>query len=383
MPLEQSSGYHHNQAFEYHLNTNHQDHRSIPAQDPALNLGLDDELVLLRHSIGDLYKKLDAVLVQLHNQQEQNHKLNQLLEYHRKTLEYQSSLISDYFKFEFGGQGKVYPRAKYNGPGDGGALQSGEAAMMLANYPPGQPPQPPPVHLARGLSDQAQDNLSSMALAGPFPVISGPPLQPQQPPQRQPHHISRSSTIYRQPQQFQPLVDHLAPGDSNGSATVTANNSAKDESTPASTALDTHLSQLPEQRRFSTGSDGSSADTLASRAVNPKMHKRQPIYNLRKSSDSVEHVVKEYLHGVNGGPSIRELEQQHGAKWRGGAHHPVSKKYGRMKPIYDATEKGIQLKLSLEEIVSKLENARMYRRDGALARKSLTWLQNNIPEELR
>lgn len=114
-----------------------------------------------------------------------------------------------------------------------------------------------------------------------------------------------------------------------------------------------------------------------------KKHKLEPLYKLTKVTDSVEEVVREYLYGSNGGPAIRVLEQEHGAKWRGGAHHPVSKKYGRMKPIYEAVERGFDRKYTVAQIVSKLENERIYDRKGVLAKRSMTWLQNNIPHELR
>lgn len=114
-----------------------------------------------------------------------------------------------------------------------------------------------------------------------------------------------------------------------------------------------------------------------------KKHKFQPLYVPSKITDNIRDVVTEYLHGVGNGPAIRDLEKMHGPKWRGGAHHPISKKFGRMKPIYDAIERGLQLRFTEEQIIQKLEKAKVYYKDGTKAKRLMTWLQENIPAELR
>ncbi|GMM36587.1 Hot1 protein [Saccharomycopsis crataegensis] len=131
-------------------------------------------------------------------------------------------------------------------------------------------------------------------------------------------------------------------------------------------------------------SNPSSPDSPSLETQEPpaKRHRLDPIYVPRKLSDQVSDIVDEYVNGVQGGPSIRDLERTRGAKWRGGAHHPVSKKFGRMKPIYDAVEKGMAMNWTLQAIVEVLEKAREYGKDGITAKRSITWLQEHIPKEL-
>ncbi|KAK7205682.1 transcriptional activator of glycolytic enzymes-domain-containing protein, partial [Myxozyma melibiosi] len=74
---------------------------------------------------------------------------------------------------------------------------------------------------------------------------------------------------------------------------------------------------------------------------------------------SVKDMWIEYAHGINGGPAIRTLENQHGTAWRGGARSAQSRKFQRQRAVYDAIEKGIELGKSAEDCCHELEQLRI------------------------
>ncbi|KAK9387825.1 transcriptional activator of glycolytic enzymes-domain-containing protein [Lipomyces mesembrius] len=94
---------------------------------------------------------------------------------------------------------------------------------------------------------------------------------------------------------------------------------------------------------------------------------------------SVKDMWIEYANGINGGPSIRQLENQHGTAWRGGARSAQSRKFQRQRAVYDAIERGIEMGKSADECCQELEQLRA-RPDGKW--HSLTWLLHNIPSNM-
>ncbi|KAK9321015.1 transcriptional activator of glycolytic enzymes-domain-containing protein [Lipomyces orientalis] len=94
---------------------------------------------------------------------------------------------------------------------------------------------------------------------------------------------------------------------------------------------------------------------------------------------SVKDMWIEYANGINGGPSIRQLENQHGTAWRGGARSAQSRKFQRQRAVYDAIERGLEMGKSADECCQELEQLRA-RQDGKW--HSLTWLLHNIPSNM-
>ncbi|KAK9380658.1 transcriptional activator of glycolytic enzymes-domain-containing protein [Kockiozyma suomiensis] len=103
------------------------------------------------------------------------------------------------------------------------------------------------------------------------------------------------------------------------------------------------------------------------------------LYVMAINVRSVKDMWIEYAHGINGGPAIRNLENQHGTAWRGGARSAQSRKFQRQRAVYDAIEKGIDLGKSAEDCCHELEQLRI-RPDGKW--HSLTWLLHNIPSNI-
>ncbi|KAK9237511.1 transcriptional activator of glycolytic enzymes-domain-containing protein [Lipomyces kononenkoae] len=103
------------------------------------------------------------------------------------------------------------------------------------------------------------------------------------------------------------------------------------------------------------------------------------MYAMAINVRSVKDMWTEYANGINGGPSIRQLENQHGTAWRGGARSAQSRKFQRQRAVYDAIERGIEMGKSADECCQELEQLRA-RPDGKWY--SLTWLLHNIPSNM-
>ena len=63
----------------------------------------------------------------------------------------------------------------------------------------------------------------------------------------------------------------------------------------------------------------------------------QPQYGrMSRQLYTVHHAWKEYVEGIDGGPSIRALEEEHGTRWR--MNSSDSKFFMRRKPLYDCIQ---------------------------------------------
>lgn len=105
-------------------------------------------------------------------------------------------------------------------------------------------------------------------------------------------------------------------------------------------------------------------------------------FQFLKSPHSVMEVWKEYTEGINGQPSIREMETIYQTGWR--RDPAVNKRYSRRKVLCKAIETGLARGYSLEYIVGLLEDYRYINREKGL-KQPIGWIcqGQNIPESLR
>jgi hypothetical protein len=76
-------------------------------------------------------------------------------------------------------------------------------------------------------------------------------------------------------------------------------------------------------------------------------------YKLSRSLKTVRDVWMEYTAGVNGGPAIRQLEQQHGNRWR--KDETERRFFSRRKVYYDAIAlASSELNISVDQVVTLL-----------------------------
>ncbi|ODV61605.1 transcription activator GCR1-like domain-containing protein ASCRUDRAFT_75595 [Ascoidea rubescens DSM 1968] len=146
-------------------------------------------------------------------------------------------------------------------------------------------------------------------------------------------------------------------------------------------------SSLPLDANMQNALDEALSDSanLSTKKRTQSVRKRYtPTYRFIRNVKNVEDLVKEYLHGDKNQPPVQSLEKRYGSLWRGGSHHPISKQYQRRKNIYNAIELGLNRNYSIERIIKVLEDKRTMLNDknGKAYKKSMTWLQENIPLEL-
>ncbi|SMN22463.1 similar to Saccharomyces cerevisiae YOL116W MSN1 Transcriptional activator involved in regulation of invertase and glucoamylase expression [Maudiozyma saulgeensis] len=109
---------------------------------------------------------------------------------------------------------------------------------------------------------------------------------------------------------------------------------------------------------------------------------RNETFKFLKSPHSVLDVWKEYTDGIEGQPSIREMETIYQATWR--RDNATGKRYSRRKPIWKAIEIGLARGYTVDYIIDILENAR-YVDETRQSKHPIGWLSQtaNIPDILK
>lgn len=105
-------------------------------------------------------------------------------------------------------------------------------------------------------------------------------------------------------------------------------------------------------------------------------------FQFLKSPHSVMDIWKEYTEGINGQPSIKEMESLYQTGWR--RDPAVNKRYSRRRVLCKAIETGLSKGYSLEETVNLLEDCRVIDHEKGL-KQPIGWLcqGHSIPDELR
>lgn len=105
-------------------------------------------------------------------------------------------------------------------------------------------------------------------------------------------------------------------------------------------------------------------------------------FQFMKSPHSVMEVWKEYTEGINGQPSIKEMELIYQTGWR--RDPAVNKRYSRRKVLCKAIETGLTKGYTLDYTVNLLEDYRFIDREKGL-KQPIGWLcqGHNIPDVLR
>ncbi|KAK9463397.1 transcriptional activator of glycolytic enzymes-domain-containing protein [Lipomyces oligophaga] len=176
-----------------------------------------------------------------------------------------------------------------------------------------------------------------------------------------------------------PAIHNLAP-----LSQIQRPSIAQQQPTQQSQQLQQQQSQhLQQQQQAQAQQSQGGAQRQRTTSANPSSDRRSDTSNLMYAMAvnlrTVKDMWTEYAHGLNDGPAIRQLENQHGTTWRGGARSAQSRKFQRQRALYDAIEKGIDTGKSAEECCQDLERLRT-RPDGKW--QSLTWLLHNIPPNM-
>lgn len=105
-------------------------------------------------------------------------------------------------------------------------------------------------------------------------------------------------------------------------------------------------------------------------------------FQFLKSPHSVLVLWKEYTEGINGQPSIRELESIYQTGWR--RDPAVNKRFSRRKVLYKAIETGLNRGYTLEYIIDLLEDYRIIDRVKN-QKRPIGWIfhATNIPDILK
>ncbi|ODV94163.1 hypothetical protein PACTADRAFT_51047 [Pachysolen tannophilus NRRL Y-2460] len=100
---------------------------------------------------------------------------------------------------------------------------------------------------------------------------------------------------------------------------------------------------------------------------------QEPLYILSQPSKiSIAEAWAEYEVGLNGQPSVRQLEQKYKTRWRGGANHTISKQYTNRLNFYKFLEKLEDKELGLKFLEHYC---------AGNGNKNFRWLQFNMPSE--
>lgn len=81
-----------------------------------------------------------------------------------------------------------------------------------------------------------------------------------------------------------------------------------------------------------------------------------------KSLTTVQELIREYEHGLNGDHSVKTLEEEWGRRWR--EHNTVTKFYTRCKPVYDEYERLRAAGKSEAQAVKVLEDLRIQHKES-------------------
>lgn len=105
-------------------------------------------------------------------------------------------------------------------------------------------------------------------------------------------------------------------------------------------------------------------------------------FQFLKSPHSVMEVWQEYTEGINGQPSIKEMESLYQTGWR--RDPAVNKRYSRRRVLCKAIETGLNKGYTLEDTVNLLEDYRIIDREKGL-KQPIGWLcqGHSIPDALR
>lgn len=105
-------------------------------------------------------------------------------------------------------------------------------------------------------------------------------------------------------------------------------------------------------------------------------------FQFLKSPHSVMEVWQEYTEGINGQPSIKEMESLYQTGWR--RDPAVNKRYSRRRVLCKAIETGLNKGYSLQDTVNLLEECRIIDREKGL-KQPIGWLcqGHSIPDALR
>lgn len=99
-------------------------------------------------------------------------------------------------------------------------------------------------------------------------------------------------------------------------------------------------------------------------------------YKILKAPNTVRTIWEEYVHGINGNPSIRGLEEKYGNKWRLTKNR---KTFSRRKRLYKYILNGIDRGKTADEMIKILEERRLYRdENGEVKRRTIGWLQQSL-----
>jgi hypothetical protein len=74
---------------------------------------------------------------------------------------------------------------------------------------------------------------------------------------------------------------------------------------------------------------------------------------MSRNARTIEGLLQEYTHGLNGSPSIKSLDLAYGPKWR--VDRTENKFYSRRKPIFDEYDRLLASGLSERDAVGQLK----------------------------
>lgn len=118
--------------------------------------------------------------------------------------------------------------------------------------------------------------------------------------------------------------------------------------------------------------------------LNETLREFQPIHQFKfiRSPHSVKEIWQEYVEGVKGQPSVKEMDSRYHSAWR--KDPAVSKRYSRRRVLCKAIENGLAKGYDLDTIIELLENHRMVNR-GKGTKQPLGWLcqPSNIPRAFK
>ncbi|CCC69456.1 hypothetical protein NCAS_0C04660 [Naumovozyma castellii] len=129
-------------------------------------------------------------------------------------------------------------------------------------------------------------------------------------------------------------------------------------------------------------SDADKDDYYTRRGNKVKKNLYNRIFHFTNSPQTVMGVWQEYTQGLNGQPSIKEMEALYHAEWR--RDPAVNRRYSRRKVIWKAIETGLSKGYTLEDVINRLENHRVIDSERDL-KQPMGWLcqSSNIPEEFK
>lgn len=117
---------------------------------------------------------------------------------------------------------------------------------------------------------------------------------------------------------------------------------------------------------------------------NETLKESKPIHQFKfiRSPHSVKEIWREYVEGVKGQPSVKEMDSRYHSTWR--KDPAVSKRYSRRRVLCKAIENGLTRGYDLETVIELLENHRMVDQERGI-KQPLGWLcqPSNIPQTFK